>query len=79
MDKDTEKLAKCFSLVFPALSSEQVQAATTENVSRWDSVAQLNLVVLISVEFGVPMDFEEFEGVTSFAGFLDRLRSEKHD
>jgi acyl carrier protein len=48
--------------------------ATAENVSEWDSVAQVNLLSVIGEEFDMDIDFEEFEGATSFAALADRLR-----
>lgn len=74
MDRLAERLAKCFSLVFPSLPPDQIPSATAENVSGWDSVAQVNLLSLIGEEFNMDIDFEEFEGATSFGTLLDRLR-----
>jgi acyl carrier protein len=74
MDKLSERLAKCFSLVFPSLAAHQIPSATADNVDGWDSVAQLNLLSLIGEEFSMDIDFEEFEGATSFGALLDHLR-----
>jgi acyl carrier protein len=74
MDKPAERLAKCFSLVFPSLPSDQIPSAMADNVNGWDSVAQVNLLSLIGEEFSIDIDFEEFEGATSFGALLDHLR-----
>lgn len=74
MDKLSERLSKCFSLVFPNLPPDQIPSATADNVSGWDSVAQINLLSLIGEEFNLDIDFEEFEGATSFQELLHRLR-----
>jgi acyl carrier protein len=74
MDKLAERLAKCFSLVFPSLPLDQIPSATVDKVSGWDSFAQVNLLSLIGEEFSMDIDFEEFEGATSFGALLDRLR-----
>jgi acyl carrier protein len=74
MDKTAERLIKCFSLVFPSLPPDQIPSATADNVNGWDSVAQVNLLSLIGEEFSIDIDFEEFEGATSFGALLDHLR-----
>ena len=74
MNNVVERLTKCFRLVFPNLDPDQIPLASAENVSTWDSVAQVNLLSVIGEEFDMDIDFEEFEGVTSFAALADRLR-----
>ena len=74
MDNLTDKLTKCFGAVFPDLGSERIPGASAENVSEWDSIAQVNLLSVISEEFNVEIDFEEFEGATSFGQLLDCVR-----
>jgi acyl carrier protein len=73
MNQVEEKLSHCFSLVFPQLDPSQRATATTENTSGWDSVAQVTLLTLIGEEFGIEIDFEEFEGATSFASLASRI------
>ena len=74
MDKLSERLSKCFSLVFPNLPTDQIPSAAADKMSGWDSVAQINLLSLIGEEFNLDIDFEEFEGATSFEKLLHRLR-----
>ena len=66
-DADTERLINCFEQAFPGLSRSAIPAATHENVATWDSIAQVTLMSLIGEEFGLDIDFEEFDGATSFA------------
>jgi acyl carrier protein len=73
MNPVEEKLSYCFSLAFPKLDPSQRAAATTENTNGWDSVAQVMLLTLIAEEFGIDIDFEEFEGATSFAALASRI------
>jgi acyl carrier protein len=74
MDDLNAKLTSCFMLVFPKLDLKAIPLATAENVSEWDSVMQIRLLSIIGEEFGIDVDFEEFEGATSFEAILDRLR-----
>jgi len=39
----------------------------------WDSVAQVTLLTVIGEEFGIEIDFEEFEGATSFEEIANRI------
>jgi acyl carrier protein len=73
MNKVEEKLSYCFSLVFPALDPSLRTRATTENTPGWDSVAQVTLLTLVGEEFGIEVDFEEFEGATSFEALAGRI------
>ncbi len=74
MDEMEAKLVSCFSSVFPRLNPADVPAASAANMPGWDSVAQINLLVVIGEEFGIEIDFEQFEGATSFPELLDRVR-----
>jgi acyl carrier protein len=73
-DPQFDKLVSCFEAVFPSLSKEAIPAATHDNVPGWDSTAQVTLLTLVGEEFGIDIDFEEFEGATSFALVLETLR-----
>lgn len=74
MDSVATKLARCFSLAFPELPQESIPTATAESVERWDSMAQITLLSLVGEEFGIEIDFEEFEGADSFKALAERLR-----
>jgi acyl carrier protein len=56
------------------MDAQAVPLATAENVGEWDSVMQIRLLSVVGEEFGIEIDFEEFEGATSFEAILDRLR-----
>jgi acyl carrier protein len=61
-----ERLLNCFRSVFPTLSDGELQAASVETVSAWDSVAAITLVNVIEDEFGIQMDYEVAPELTSF-------------
>ncbi len=73
MDNVRDKLAKCMSLTFPGLSPGAISSASVETVREWDSVAMVTLLSLIGEEFGMDVDFEAFEGATSFDALAARL------
>lgn len=74
MNNLSDRLVKCFQLVFPNLSQGEIPTAAAGNISEWDSLAQVNLLSVICEEFGVDTDLMELEGATSFSSLLDRLR-----
>lgn len=78
MDNIREKLTGCFLLVFPQLDRSRVESASVDSVKQWDSVAQVNLLTVIGEEFGLEIDYEEFEGATSFEALAARLAQLTH-
>jgi acyl carrier protein len=76
MDEIATRLTKCFSLVFPGISSEQISGATQESIATWDSVAHINLLTVVDEEFGINTDIENAEDLTSFPALLKHVRRE---
>jgi acyl carrier protein len=74
MDDVREKLTACFATVFPNLDPAVIASASAGQMEEWDSLAQVNLLSVIGEEFGMDIDFEDFEDATSFEAILDRLR-----
>lgn len=74
-DPDFERLTACFQQVFPGLNPAEIPTATHETVAGWDSIHQVTLLSLLGEEFGIDVDFEEFEGATSFPAILEFVRS----
>jgi len=75
----TERLTACFATVFPKLEASRITAASVQDVPEWDSVAQVNLLSVIGEEFGMEIDFDEFEDATSFRAIAERLHEKAHD
>ena len=74
MDDVRTKLARCFALVFPDLDPSLFESASATTISNWDSLAQITLLTLIGEEFEREIDFEEFEGATSFEALVQALQ-----
>jgi len=72
-DEQIEKLVSCFKKVFPNLSRTDILSASQERISAWDSIAHVTLISLIGEDFGIELDFEDFDEATSFAAFRDVL------
>jgi acyl carrier protein len=73
-----QRLDRCFSLAFPQMDPLRRPTASVDNTGNWDSVAQVTLLTLIGEEFGIEIDFEEFEGATSFEALATRIRQILH-
>lgn len=61
-----ERLINCFKTVFPNLSRDEILKADYDSVPTWDSLALVTLVFVIEEEFGVAIEAEEFQYMTSF-------------
>jgi len=79
MPDPRERLARCFSAVFPRLSRDEIARASTSSVAGWDSIAMINLMTVIEEEMGVSFDPEELDRLVSFELILDVLREKTHE
>jgi acyl carrier protein len=75
MTNINERVASCFSNVFPNLRKEDLPAASTATVAEWDSVAQVTLLTSISEEFSFDFEMEDFEELTSYQKIVDYLQT----
>ncbi len=65
------RLIRCFSAVFPGLSEEDIVRASTSSVDSWDSLAALNLLLVIEQEFATQIPSEDLGRLVSFDRILD--------
>jgi acyl carrier protein len=72
---DFARLVGCFQRVFGSLNPHDIPAASHDSVAGWDSIAQVTLLSLVGEEFGIEIDFEEFEEATSFDAILEVVRA----
>jgi acyl carrier protein len=68
-----QRLAKCFSAVFPELSPQDIVQASPDTTGDSDSLTAVTLGALIHEEFGVDLDFANMEENLSYRGVLARL------
>ena len=72
-DEQFERLVGCFKKVFPGMNRSDIPSAVQESITAWDSIAHVTLISLIGEDFGIELDFEDFDEATSFAAFRDIL------
>jgi len=77
MDNVEARLLRCFSVIFPDLSEEQLRKASIETVEDWDSVASVTLVNVAEEEFAIQVPPEDVEELVSYRHFLNYLKSRK--
>ena len=78
MPEHDNRLVRCFSSVFPALTPEEVRTASTESLEAWDSLATVTLVALVEQEFNITIDLLDLPDLSSFEAFhiyVDQHRS----
>jgi acyl carrier protein len=77
-DPIAERLQKCFAVVFPHASPEQIQSARMGQLENWDSMATVTLLAVIEEEFGAGttegIDLDDVEQLQSFQNLLVYLR-----
>ncbi len=75
MSSNAERLTKCFSLVFPSLSADEIKRATVNSVPDWDSLANINLICVLEEEFGITLEANDLEELTSFDLVLSHIET----
>ena len=73
MDNTEKRLEGIFETVFPDLSPDKVRTASQDSLENWDSIAAITLMNLIEEEFGIQMDFDDAERLTSFSEIMNYL------
>lgn len=74
MDDTRDRLVRCFSAVFPSLSTDSIIRASASNTEAWDSVASVTLFAAIEEEFGIEMEIQDLAELISFEKILDYLQ-----
>ena len=74
MDDTRDRLMRCFSAVFPSLSSDSIARASVSNTEAWDSVASVTLVATIEEEFGIELDIQDLADLISFEKIFEYLQ-----
>lgn len=73
MNETSQRLSKCFRIVFPELDDSQLEFADMGNTGRWDSVNHIMLITVIGEEFGVDLDLDDLDRLNSFKGLLESV------
>ena len=67
-----QRLIKCFSTVFPELTTEDIVNTTSDGTSNLDSLSWVTLLAVVQEEFGIEYNVDTTES-SSFEGILARV------
>ncbi|QNI33499.1 acyl carrier protein [Alloacidobacterium dinghuense] len=73
MSDQEQLLIRCFASIFPGLTEEEIQNASTDSVGIWDSLSTVTLASVIQEEFSLEIDPEILPRLDSFEAFHDYL------
>jgi acyl carrier protein len=73
MHDQEQHLIRCFASVFPALTDEEIQNASTDSLGIWDSLSTVTLAAVIQEEFNLEIDPDILPHLDSFRTFHDYL------
>jgi acyl carrier protein len=73
------RVANCFQNVFPELEPADITEATIESVDRWDSLAHVTLLVVLSEEFALEFSVDQFTELTSFPAIVAHIKTRVRD
>lgn len=71
-----DRLVRCFSSVFPALTEDEILAADVSLLTNLDSLGGVTLVALIDDEFGADMDLEGLLALGTFQAVRQYLHEQ---
>jgi len=66
-----QRLLSCFQAVFLDTEEAALADASIDTLPTWDSVAQVTLITVVEEEFGIAIDPERYEELTSFGAFVE--------
>ena len=69
-----QRLARCFSTVFPELSPEEIGKTSACCIVSLDSLSAVTLLAVVQEEFGIDLKVEDMESLESFEGVLERVK-----
>lgn len=75
MPSQDERLIACFASVFPGLTHEQLESASSDSLGTWDSLSTVTLAAVIQEEFNVEIEPDVLPDLDSFQAFQKYLSS----
>ncbi len=65
------RVNRCFSNVFPDIRDEQLPTASSTTLAAWDSMGHVRLLGAVEEEFGLQLEMEDFDELTSYPLIVD--------
>lgn len=73
MDDVDNRLIRCFVLVFPSATHDEIRTAKFDSISGWDSLRGVTLLAVLDEEFGVQIDLSELLELEAFGALKRHL------
>jgi acyl carrier protein len=70
-----DRLMRCFSAVFPALTAEQIRTSSPEFLSAWDSLTAVTLSAVLEEEFGLQINPADLPDPVTFEAVQNYIRT----
>jgi len=70
MSENENRLIRCFSSIFPDLTSEEIRVARADTTGSWDSLTAVTLAAVIQEEFSMEIDPQTLPELDSFETFM---------
>jgi acyl carrier protein len=61
-------------VIFPTLTEDEIRTASVTSVAEWDSLAALNLALVVEQEFGLRVSPDDMDEMVSFELIAELLR-----
>jgi acyl carrier protein len=79
MNNVKERVALCFTNVFPNIRQDEIPGASVASLTNWNSLAHVTLLASLSEEFGVDFEMEDFEELVSYPLIVAYLEKKSPD
>jgi acyl carrier protein len=74
MNAIENRVTQCFANVFPGLPPGQIPDASTDTLEAWDSVAHITLLTVVSEEFGIEFEPQDYVDLISYPEILKAVK-----
>jgi acyl carrier protein len=70
---DDDRLMRCFELIFPVASRDEITTEELDAMPGWDSLRGVTLLAILDEEFGLQMDLQELLDLGTYGAVKDHL------
>ncbi len=73
MNKDDDRLMRCFVSAFPNATRDEIRTAKFDAMAGWDSLRGVTLLAVLDEEFGLQVDLPELLELETFNSVKQHL------
>ena len=79
MNNIQQRVALCFTNVFPNIRQDEIPTASAASLASWNSIAQVTLLSSLAEEFGIDFEVDDFEQLDSYPLIVEYLEKKSLD